>query len=105
MLVFMLLTMFMGGAILLSASLLCLNKATPSQGSGLMKTANGATNVVYDDMELPEIRRSPRINEPGHDENLTSSHDKLLEFTCTAGKADKQLPLMGMPDKAFYHIH
>lgn len=105
MLVFMLLTMFMGGAILLSASLLCLNKAAPSQGSGLIKAANGANNVVYDDMELPEIHRSSRIVETSHDENPTSPHDKLLEFTCTAGKADKQLPLIGMPDKAFYHIH
>lgn len=104
MLVFMLLTMFMGGAILLSASLLCLNKATPSQGSGFIKTANGA-NVIYDDIELPEIRRAPRVNEPTYDENGTSSHDKLMEFTRTAGKADKQLPLIGMPDKAFYHIH
>lgn len=105
MLVFMLLTMFMGGAILLSASLLCLNKATASQGSGFMKTANGTTDVVYDDMELPEIRRTPRISEPSYDENVTSSHDKLMEFTCTTGKTDKQLPLLGMPDKAFYHIH
>lgn len=103
MLVFMLLTMFMGGAILLSASLLCLNKATPSQGSGFTKTANG--NVVYDDMELPEIRRTSRITELSYDENSASPHDKLLEFTCTTGKADKQLPLIGMPDKAFYHIH
>lgn len=105
MLVFMLLTMFMGGAILLSASLLCLNKATPSQGSGFMKTANGTNNVVYDDMELPEIHRSSRVTEPSYAETPTSPHDKLLEFTCTAGKTDKQLPLMGMPDKAFYHIH
>ena len=102
MLVFMLLTMFMGGAIMLSASLLCLSKANPTHNSA--SSANRVNDVVYDDMELPRLRNTKL---PSSDAVSASSdsHDKLLDFTCTAGKANKQLPLMGMPDKAFYHIH
>ena len=102
MLVFMLLTMFMGGAIMLSASLLCLSKAHPTQNAGV--SADRVNDVVYDDMELPRLRNTKLPSNDAVSAN-SESHDKLLEFTCTSGKANKQLPLMGMPDKAFYHIH
>jgi hypothetical protein len=29
----------------------------------------------------------------------------LMEFTKTSRKSAKQLPLLGLPDKAFYRIH
>jgi hypothetical protein len=32
-------------------------------------------------------------------------HSKLMEFTKTSRKSAKQLPLLGLPDKAFYRIH
>lgn len=85
---------------MLSASLLCLNKADPSQGSSSSKTAGNIVSVIYDDMELPEINRG-RVQ----DIATQDTHDQLLEFTRIAGKSKKQLPLLGMPDKAFYHIH
>ena len=102
MLVFILLTMFMGGLIMLSASLLYLNNT----GSHLATNNNsfslpGSSNkLVYDDVELPAVA-GPQPQAQAEPRDDTG----LLDFTRTSQKSDKQLPLMGIPDKAFYHIH
>lgn len=95
MLVFILLTMMMGGVVLLSASLFYLNS---SQGVGVeSKVQKRVQGVVFDDVELPSLKPARAIS--------STQGATLLDFTRTSGKKSDQLPLLGMPDKAFYHIH
>lgn len=98
MLVFVLLTMMMGGAVLLSASLFYLSSNLTHQGTRKSR-AQCIGDVVYDDVEFPPL------GEPGEKSTGTSYSTQLLDFTRTAHKSANQLPLLGMPDKAFYHIH
>jgi hypothetical protein len=102
MLVFVLLTMFLGGVIMLSASLFCLNQMSHSRH---LQGTKGYTSarLVYDDMELPSFSEKEEWQDEATDEEV--SHSKLLEFTKTSRKSAKQLPLLGLPDKAFYRIH
>jgi hypothetical protein len=100
MLVFVLLTMFLGGVIMLSASLFCLNQMSHSRHLQGTKGYTAA-RLVYDDMELPSFSEK----EEWQDETDDVRHSKLLEFTKTSRKSAKQLPLLGLPDKAFYRIH
>ena len=95
MLVFILLTMMMGGVVLLSASLFYLNsgQTVSVQTAKVQKRVNG---VVFDDVELPQLK-------PTRNSNKQAA--TLLDFTRTSSKKSDQLPLLGMPDKAFYHIH
>jgi hypothetical protein len=94
--------MMMAGVVLLSASLFYLN-ATPSVG-GVERRQQARRNtdcVVYDDVELPQINPEPEDSATPE----ASAANQLLNFTRTAHTSAKQLPLLGMPDKAFYHIH
>ncbi|MBN1378031.1 MAG: hypothetical protein JXA04_02215 [Gammaproteobacteria bacterium] len=99
MLVFILLTMMMGGVVLLSASLFYLNSnhATCTHRSRIQQRTGG---VVFDDVELPSIHA-----EDDKHQAQTREVAQILDFTRTSHKSSKQLPLLGMPDKAFYHIH
>ncbi len=101
MLVFVLLTMCMGGLIMLSASLFCLHNANANEAmENNMSNSKTAIGLVYDDVELPRL--DERL---WTDEHPESKHNTLLDFTKTSKKSNKQLPLLGLPDKAFYHIH
>ena len=97
MLVFILLTMMMGGVVLLSASLFYLNSGQAAGITDQSKSQRSVSGVVFDDVELPVLAqpRSPADKQAAG----------LLDFTRIAGKRSNQLPLLGMPDKAFYHIH
>lgn len=104
MLVFVLLTMFMGGVIMLTASLFCLTQLGDSQQDNTIKQ-HGYTSarLVYDDTELPSVPQLAETSEAEETEEVR--HSKLMEFTKTSRKSAKQLPLLGLPDKAFYRIH
>ena len=96
MLVFILLTMMMGGVVLLSASLFYLNSGQPV-GLNTARVHRRVDGVVFDDVELPQFQ-------PTHNSS-TKQAATLLDFTRTSAKKSNQLPLLGMPDKAFYLIH
>lgn len=99
MMVFLLLTMFLGGVIMLSASLFCLNQMSRNHcNPDQTRWGQAPTRLIYDEMELPSLSDQPRTGEP-------DNHNALLEFTKTSRKSSKQLPLLGLPDKAFYRIH
>jgi hypothetical protein len=100
MLVFILLTMMMGGAILLSASLFYLNSSRATRTHHPKETQQRTNGVVFDDVELPQVRTEDEQNQAE-----TTNVAEILDFTRTSHKSSKQLPLLGMPDKAFYHIH
>lgn len=100
MLVFILLTMMMGGVVLLSASLFYLNSGMATGVAHRAERQKRVSGVVFDDVELPKIgamhpNRAPVVRQAA----------ELLDFTRTSRKKSDQLPLLGMPDKAFYHIH
>lgn len=101
MLVFALLTMMMAGVVLLSASLFYLNTTPVGNVERRQQERRSTDCVVYDDVELPRL--DPVSEECATPE--TSAANQLLGFTRTAHTSAKQLPLLGMPDKAFYHIH
>lgn len=100
MLVFILLTMMMGGVVLLSASLFYLNSSHMTGATQLSRVQQRTGGVVFDDVELPSIHTED-------DKSQATNKDvtQILDFTRTSHKSSKQLPLLGMPDKAFYHIH
>lgn len=100
MLVFILLTMMMGGVVLLSASLFYLNSSHVTHSHHLPGIQERTGGVVFDDVELPGIHTQDDRNQA-----VSSDVTQILDFTRTSHKASKQLPLLGMPDKAFYHIH
>jgi hypothetical protein len=104
MLVFVLLTMFMGGVIMLTASLFCLTQIGDSRQDTKL---NGYTSarLVYDDTELPSLPQQLTDGAGAEIESEDVRHSKLMEFTKTSRKSAKQLPLLGLPDKAFYRIH
>jgi hypothetical protein len=101
MLVFVLLTMFMGGVIMLTASLFCLTQIGDNQQDTNKQHGYTSARLVYDDTELPSLPQ--QLTEASDSEDV--SHNKLMEFTKTSRKSAKQLPLLGLPDKAFYRIH
>jgi hypothetical protein len=103
MLVFVLLTMFMGGVIMLTASLFCLTQMG-GQPDTIKQHGYTSARLVYDDTELPSL---PQQLAEGSEtvESEEVRHSKLMEFTKTSRKSAKQLPLLGLPDKAFYRIH
>ncbi len=100
MLMFILLTMMMGGVVLLSASLFYLNSGNTKCTNRLSETAQQADGTKIDEIELSCIP-----SEDGKDQESSKDIAQILEFTRTSHKSSKQLPLLGMPDKAFYHIH
>jgi hypothetical protein len=104
MLVFVLLTMFMGGVIMLTASLFCLTQLGDSQQDTIKQHGYTSARLVYDDTELPSIPQQAEASS-ATDESEEVRHSKLMEFTKTSRKSAKQLPLLGLPDKAFYRIH
>ena len=99
MLVFILLTMMMGGVVLLSASLFYLNSNHLTGTAQLSRAQQRTGGVVFDDVELPSIHAEDR------GQAVSRDVAQILDFTRTSHKSSKQLPLLGMPDKAFYHIH
>ena len=101
MLVFVLLTMFMGGVIMLTASLFCLTQMG-GQPDTIKQHGYTSARLVYDDTELPSL---PQLTDATEVESEDVRHSKLMEFTKTSRKSAKQLPLLGLPDKAFYRIH
>ncbi len=91
---------------MLSASLLYLNSAGDQFGQKQfcsMPVKQPANTLIYDDVELPSI--SEAIDPVELENAKDPDANKILEFTRTSRKSEKQLPLLGMPDKAFYHIH
>lgn len=100
MLVFILLTMMMGGVVLLSASLFYLNSSQTSTVQAMNANQQRTGGVIFDDTEIQGLAEKSAA-EP----NPVKSSPALLEFTRTSRTTSKQLPLLGMPDKAFYHIH
>jgi hypothetical protein len=100
MLVFILLTMMMGGVVLLSASLFYLNSSHATGSNHLPRMQQRTGGVVFDDVELPSIHTEEDTGQAARREVA-----QILDFTRTSHKSSKQLPLLGMPDKAFYHIH
>ena len=104
MLVFVLLTMFMGGVIMLTASLFCLTQLGDSQQGTIKQHGYTSARLVYDDTELPSIPQQDEASS-ATEESEEMRHNKLMEFTKTSRKSAKQLPLLGLPDKAFYRIH
>lgn len=102
MLVFVLLTMFMGGVIMLTASLFCLTQIGDNRQDTKQHGYTSA-RLVYDDTELPSLPQLTDESEAVESEEVR--HNKLMEFTKTSRKSAKQLPLLGLPDKAFYRIH
>lgn len=100
MLVFILLTMMMGGVVLLSASLFYLNSSHATCSNHLSRMQQRTGGVVFDDIELPGIHTEDDKTQAAGREVA-----QILDFTRTSHKSSKQLPLLGMPDKAFYHIH
>ena len=103
MLVFVLLTMFMGGVIMLTASLFCLTQLGDGQQDTNKQHGYTSARLVYDDTELPSIPQQAETS--ANEESEEVRHNKLMEFTKTSRKTAKQLPLLGLPDKAFYRIH
>ena len=97
MLIFIWLTMMMGGVVLLSASLFYLNDSQPvvQHLGDAQRRVNG---VVFDDVELPALNSPAR-------KPVSQQASDLLEFTRTSCKRSNQIPLLGLPDKSFYHIH
>lgn len=100
MLMFILLTMMMGGVVLLSASLFYLKSSNAKCTSQLSETAQQADGARIDEIELSCIP-----SQDGKNQAPSKDITQILEFTRTSHKSSKQLPLLGMPDKAFYHIH
>ncbi|HEY3486573.1 MAG TPA: hypothetical protein VGL10_00770, partial [Gammaproteobacteria bacterium] len=81
MLVFVLLTMFMGGVIMLTASLFCLTQMGGNEHDTAKQHGYTSARLVYDDTELPSL---PQLTD---DAESTASeevrHNKLMEFTKT----------------------
>jgi hypothetical protein len=100
MLVFILLTMMMGGVVLLSASLFYLNSGNAAGVKYRAETHQRVTGVIFDDVELPQLSTPNPAPNQGNKQTT-----ELLDFTRTSRTKSDQLPLLGMPDKAFYHIH
>jgi hypothetical protein len=95
--------MFMGGVIMLTASLFCLTQVSDSQQGTIKQHGYTSARLVYDDTELPSMPQLAEASETEDSEEVR--HSKLMEFTKTSRKSAKQLPLLGLPDKAFYRIH
>jgi hypothetical protein len=97
--------MFMGGVIMLTASLFCLTQLGDNsrQDNTIKQHGYTSARLVYDDTELPSVPQLAETSEA--EESEAVRHSKLMEFTKTSRKSAKQLPLLGLPDKAFYRIH
>ncbi len=100
MLVFILLTMTMGGVVLLSASLFLMNGRNTHHPKPLPNKPSRSVGTTCDEVALActQVQNND-------DQSAGKEAAQILEFTRTSHKSSKQLPLLGMPDKAFYHIH
>lgn len=63
------------------------------------EVADAHQNVFNDHNTLDEASLLGDISKSGH------SKEALLSFTQVNQRRDKQIPLLGLPDKALFHIH
>lgn len=57
--------------------------------------------IVFDDADLPEWENDTWLDE----DSEQARHEMIMSFTRIHGKSEKQLPIIGLPDKALYNIH
>lgn len=94
--------LLVSGFLVMSASLLYLHTRQNRLEATAEETSNAEQNyIVFDDADLPEWENESWLDE----DSEQARHEMIMSFTRIHGKSEKQLPIIGLPDKALYNIH